>query len=448
MIHATKLLAEFVYNLKFENIKKSDVEYTKLLIMDYFAASFAGIKVNKVYNRAVEEIICGMGGKEEASVLNSAKKLPLLNAAFVNATYAHGADMDDGHKRAMGHVGAHVISAVFALAQTLNVSGKEVLTAIVAGYEIYVRVSAAAQPGLVNRGFHSTGTAGAVACAAACAKLLKLDAKGIYNSMAISVTQASGLMIIAESGQMIKPLNPARAAQGGILSALMTKKGVVGGDFPLESEKGWFHAMTDSVDEGMITKGLGESLEVSQCYFKPYPSCRHTHGGVEAALELRKGININEIEKITLYTYKNAIKIAGQIEIPEKEGDSKFSIHYALACAIARGHFGLSDLALENNGDVIAFVSKIQLVEDPGMEIKEKGIRGARLEITMKDKRVLEKTVLVPKGDPESPFTVEDMKEKLEGCAGKDFGENIADRVIDYVNNIEFQDKFRYIREG
>lgn len=443
MIHATQLLADFVYNLKFEDIKKSDVEYTKLLIMDYFAASYAGIRVNGVFNSAIEDILFEQGGKEEATVLGG-RKLPAMNAAFLNACYAHGADMDDGHKRAMGHVGAHVISAVFAFAETLAVTGQDVITAIVAGYEIYVRTSAAAQPGLVHRGFHSTGTAGVIACAAACAKLLKLDAKGIYNAMAVSVTQANGLMIIAESGQMIKPINPARAAQGGILSALLVKNGVEGGVFPLESEKGWFHAMTDRVDEEMITKGLGEKFEVSQCYFKPYPSCRHTHAGIEAGLELRKNIDSRDIESVKLYTYRNAIQIAGQIVVPEKDGDSKFSIHYSLACAILRGHFNLSDLELENNEDIIEFAKRIELIEDESMEIKEKGIRGARCEFTMKDGKVLSKTVSVPKGDPESPFTIGDMREKLMGCISSENPEETAEKVISYVNDIENQDKFQY----
>ena len=444
MIHATQMLADFVYGLKYEDIKKSDVEYTKLLIMDYFAASYAGFRINTVFNSAVKKIIYEAGGREESTAFIDGKKLPAMNAAFINACYAHGADMDDGHKRAMGHVGAHVISAVFALAETLEVTGKDVICAIIAGYEIYVRVSAAAQPGLVHRGFHSTGTAGAVACAAACAKLLGLDSKGIYNAMAVSVTQAGGLMIIAESGQMIKPINPARAAQSGILSALLVKNGVEGGVFPLESEKGWFHAMTDSVDENMITDGLGEKLEVSQCYFKPYPSCRHTHAGIEAALELRKKADISKIKSVKLYIYKNAIKIAGQIVVPEKEGDSKFSIHYSLACAVLRGHFNLSDLELANNEDIVEFTKKIELIEDSEMEIKEKGIRGARCEFIMENGQVLSKTVLVPKGDPESPFTIEDMKEKLNGCIPENSDSGLADRVIDYVNNIEFQKKFKY----
>lgn len=416
MTNATEKLSAYVHDLHFENIPKKDVDYLKLLLLDYFAASYAGKKVNAVFNQAMESIFFDMGGKEEATVLFSEKRLPAQSAAILNATYAHGADMDDGHKRAMGHVGAHVFSAVFAFAEALEVTDEDVIEAIVAGYEVYIRTSAAAQPGLAKRGFHSTGTAGAIACAAACAKLLKLDEKGIYNAMAIAVTQASGLLIVAESGQTVKPINPAKAAQSGIISALLAKNGVIGATDPLESEKGWLHAMTDKVDDSMITNGLGTKNEIAQCYFKPYPSCRHTHCGIEAAIKIHERSK-KPIEKVELFIYENAIKIAGLIVHPSTDDDAKFSIHYTLSCALINGSFGLSDLAVEKAGTAVnETIEKITLISDPEMENREKGIRGARIKVYFEDGSEDEETVLVPKGDPEVPFTLDDMREKLKSC--------------------------------
>lgn len=445
MISATKLLSEYVYNLPFDNIPKQDLTYTRLLILDYFAASYAGRKVNHVFNHAMENIFFDMGGKEEATVLFSEKKLPMQSAAILNATYAHGADMDDGHKRAMGHVGAHVISAVFAMAETLDVTEQDVVEAIVAGYEVYIRISAAAQPGLARRGFHSTGTAGAVACAAACAKLLKLSCNGIYNAMAIAVTQGSGLLIVAESGQTIKPINPAKAAQSGIISALLAKNGVIGATNPLESEKGWFHAMTDKVDESMITNGLGERNEISQCYFKPYPSCRHTHCGIEAAIRVHDRSQGKAISCINLYIYENAIKIAGQITHPQTDDDAKFSIHYTLACALVNGRFGLDDLAVDKAGDTVnTLIDRITLIHDPSMENREKGIRGARVEVYFEDGTTDEETIPVPKGDPEVPFTLDDMREKLSSCCNGLLNEQGQKELIENVMRFGSEKRFAY----
>ncbi len=445
MVCATKMLATYVHKLQYQDIPRPDLEYMKLLLLDYFAASYAGRKVNTVFNRAMEQIFFDMGGKAEATVQFSDEKLPAQSAAILNATYAHGADMDDGHKRAMGHVGAHVFSAAFAFAETLNVTQQEVIEAIVAGYEVYIRVSAAAQPGLAKRGFHSTGTAGAVACAAACAKLLKLGEDGIYNAMAIAVTQASGLLIVAESGQTVKPINPAKAAQSGIISALLAKNGVIGATNPLESQKGWFHAMTDRVDETMITRGLGTANEISQCYFKPYPSCRHTHCGIEAAQRIFARNRGRQIERVRLYIYENAIRIAGQILHPANDDDAKFSIHYTLACALVKGSFGLEDLAVQQAALAVdELIDRIELVEDSSMEDREKGIRGARVEVFFTGGERDEETVPVPKGDPEVPFTLADMRQKLADCCRGLLSREGQERLVDNVMRFGTEERFVY----
>ena len=130
MTHLTEILADFVADLKYEDIPESVVETTKTYILDYYAACFAGIKINTKFNEIMEDIFFETGGKEESSVLCKKIKLPVGNAAFMNAVYAHGADMDDGNRKAMGHVAAHVMSTVFSLAETLDVSGKDIITAI------------------------------------------------------------------------------------------------------------------------------------------------------------------------------------------------------------------------------------------------------------------------------------------------------------------------------
>ena len=443
MLETTKILSQYVENLKFNHLTEQDLRYTRMLILDYFAASCGGKKLNRVFNEAIESIFFDMGGSPESTVLFSKQKLPAQSAAILNATYAHGADMDDGHKRAMGHVGAHVFSAVFALAETLQVTEQEVMEAIVAGYEVYIRISAAAQPGLARRGFHSTGTAGGIACAAACAKLLKLDAVGIHHAMAIGATQGSGLLIVAESGQMVKPINPAKAAQTGILSALLAQRGVIGAAYPLESKKGWFHAMADQIDESMIIKGLGERNEISQCYLKPYPSCRHTHCGIEGAVRIYGRNKGKQVSKVNLYIYQSAIQIAGQITHPETDDDAKFSIHYTLACALAHGGFGLDDLNMACVGaEVNDLIDKINLIHDPDMENRERGIRGARIQVLFADGTVDEETIPVPKGDPEVPFTLDDMRKKLSACC-KDFldekGQNhLVERVLEFGRGRQF----------
>ena len=286
----TSRLSRFIADLRYEQLPEAVVEQVKLFIADYYAACFAGYRINTGLNAPVLELMLEMGGSEESTVLFSDKKLPASNAAFINAAYAHGADMDDGNRKAAGHIGTHVMAAVFALAEARNANWKDVVTAIVAGYEVFNRVAGAAQPSLYNKGFHSTGVGGSLACAAACAKLLNLDEKGIYNAVSLSAIQSSGLIIIDESGQGCKPINPANAARTGVISAQLAQKGLESSRNPLESKKGWFNAFSDGIDEEVLFGQLGETYTICESYLKLYPSCRHTHCCIDGILALREEI--------------------------------------------------------------------------------------------------------------------------------------------------------------
>jgi len=197
----TKRISDYVANLKFEQIDSTTLEQVKLFIADYIAACYAGYRINKELNDATLAILLHDGGAEESSVFMSHQKLPSTSAAFMNAVYAHGADMDDGNRKSAGHIATHVMPSVFAVAQATNAKWKDVIAAIVAGYDVFNRVAGAAQPSLYAKGLHSTGIAGGIACGAACAKLMGLDADGIYSAISLAALQSSGLLMIDESGQ-------------------------------------------------------------------------------------------------------------------------------------------------------------------------------------------------------------------------------------------------------
>ena len=322
-------------------VNEKDKEQLHTLIIDFFAASYAGYKQNRFFNEAVGKAVYPQGGAEEASVFLQDRKYPARLAAFMNALYGHGAELDDGNKKAAGHAGVHLIPAVFALAEKLGSSNEDVLTALAAGYEAYIRVSSAAQPGLVARGFHSTGMAGTLACAAACARLYHLDAQGIEDAIALATTMTGGLLSYGDSRPAIKPLNPGKAAENGVFAAMLAHEGVQGPTEALEGPNGWFHAVTDQVHEEFL-KGA-DHLLLHDCYFKLYPSCRHTHCGIDAAVALHSKVKAEDIEEVRVYIYPNAIKLAG-IKVPKDQDETKFSIQYTLACALLNGSYGIADM--------------------------------------------------------------------------------------------------------
>lgn len=433
-----KIICDYAAKLRFEDLPAQTVVNTRQFLLDYYAAVLAGYRINRQLNTVVTDYILSMRGAEEATVFFSDRKAPCAQAAYLNACYAHGADMDDGNRKAMGHIGATVISAALAVAETCGATETEVLTAIVAGYDVFCRLGAAVQPGLVHRGFHSTGTVGALASAVTAAKLMKLDADGIYHALAMSVTMSSGLMLVTESGQAVKALNPAKAAQNGIEAAVFAKRGIVGGAYPLDSSKGWFHAMSDTVAYDQITDGLGETFCVDESYLKPYPSCRHTHGVVQAIDDLRKeyGFAASDVREIRVRIYENAIRIAGCITCPDNTEDTKFSIAYAAACMLVLGHFMLDDLDLTSvPPEVLAATDKIVLISDPTMENRDAGVRGCSVEIELQDGTIREKTILIPKGDAQNRFTDDELEQKLRDCGKGLASEELTQAILRYTRH-------------
>lgn len=197
------------------------------------------------------------------------------------------------------------------------------LLALATGYEAYIRISSAAQPGLVARGFHSTGVAGTLACAAACARLYHLDAQGIEDAIALATTMTGGLLSYGDSRPAIKPLNPGKAAENGVFAAMLANAGVQGPSESLESQNGWFNAVTERYDADCL-KG-SDHLLLHDCYIKLYPSCRHTHCGIDAGVALHEKVNASDIKSVNVNIYPNAIKLAG-IPYPKDQDETKFSI--------------------------------------------------------------------------------------------------------------------------
>lgn len=422
-------------------LNSKDKEQLRTLMIDFFAAAYAGYQQNRDFNEAVERIIYQQGGKEESSVFLQQKKYPVRQAAFMNSVYGHGAELDDGNKKAAGHAGVHLIPAVYALADKLGSKNEDVLLALATGYEAFIRISSAAQPEIVARGFHATGMTGTLACAAACARLYGLDAQGIEDAIALATTMTGGLLSYGDSRPAIKPLNPGKAAENGVFAAMLANAGVQGPTEALEGQNGWFHAVTDQVHTEFLRGS--DHLLLHDCYFKIYPSCRHTHCGIDAAVKLHKKINTKEIEKVLVYIYPNAIKLAG-IKIPKDQNETKFSIQYTLACALLYGSYGVVDMDPPRlSSDVLKLIEKTSLVPDPSMEDRTRGIRGTRVEITLEDGTKLEETVLFPRGDPENPLTRNDIIDKLRSCASGLADDNTLLRLVDSIEKIEGRTTFQ-----
>jgi 2-methylcitrate dehydratase PrpD len=437
----TDLLSDYIHKLRYEDLPKDVIESAKLFLLDYLASAMAGYKINKTFNEALWNVVGGMGGKKESRVFFHEAKLPAPNAALLNAAVGHGADMDDGNRTAQGHPGVAVMPVALSLAEAHRLTGREAIAAIVVGYDIFVRLATAINPSHLSRGFHTTGTVGTIAAGGAAAKALNLNIAQARNALSFSALQAAGLLEVAESGQMAKPLHPAKAAFNGILSARLAEAGAEGPREPLEGRKGFIKAFTDHVDLDILLKGLGKDFRICSCYIKLYPACRHTHAAIDAASNLRSGGLPSPalLEKVKVHVYPAAINLTGTIYEPKSEDEAKFSLAYTVATALTKGNFTLQDLNVAKSFDraTRALVSKIEIISDPLLENRAANIRGARVELVMKNGTTRQVEVKLPKGEPEVPVTFEDIEVKMASCADTVFPEERLKAIARTVKKLD-----------
>ena len=420
-MNTSRKLAEFAGSLKLADVPESIAENVRIRILDYIASAAAGYKVNRAMNDIVLNVLMQQGGEEQCSLLMSDKRLPAAAAAYYNAFVCNGADMDDGHMLANGHPGVCVIPAVLALGEWRGLAYEDIAAAIIAGYEVFIRLAGAMAPSHLRRGFNGTGTSGTVAAAAACARALGLDTERVHAAIGLAATSASGLMELNESGQAMKPINPAKSACNGMMCALLAEGGAVGPEAPLDGSKGYFRAFADEVDKDSAVRGLGTEFLMDTAYIKLYPACRHMHAMVDCGAELyrRGGVRAGDVKRIRLCTYPASEKLTGLIRFPSGEDEAKFSLTYAAAVALTTGGFTLDDLykAADMSGEVHGLIEKMDIVVCPELENRAKMLRGARMEIETLGGEILTAEVKVPKGEKSCPLGDGDLFRKLSACA-------------------------------
>ena len=440
-MNISHILAEFVSSVRAEALPEEIAGNVKLRILDLLAAAAAGERLNDDMNRVMLKTLLQQGGEAQSSLLFQRQKLSAAQAAFYNAFVVSGAEMDDGHMLANGHPGVTTIPGVLALAQWRGCSWADVVAAIVAGYDVYIRLSNAVLPSHMQRGFYGTGTVGTIAAAAAAARVLGLDAEKTHVAIGLAAASASGIMEFNESAQEMKPINPANAAYKGVVCALMAENGAVAPDAPLDGKRGFFKAFADQADPSQITDGLGEVFLIDTSYIKLYPACRHLHAMVDCGVQIRDSgrFNAENVEKITLYTYPNSEKLTGAIRHPKNLVEAKFSLTYAASMALLNGNFTLKDL--DNWAQIPeaahTLIDQMEIVVDPNLEIREKQIRGARMEVLTKDGTGLTSAVDVPKGEKAFPLTDADMRKKLAACAEGVLPQERCGKIFDMALNLE-----------
>jgi len=424
-VNETRTLAEFVARLRYEDLPQAVVEQAGRIIVDTVGCAVSAWAEDPAKSRIALELARLYPSDHGASVIGVAgvKSQPAF-AALANGILANAADNDDTHKLALLHTGSVVVPPALALAQTERLSGRDLILALVAGYEVAVRVGMAVMPSHY-RFWHSTATNGTFGAAACAAKALKLDVDGVQRALGLAGTQAAGLNTFFESGDMTKSIHPGKAAFNGILSAQLAQLGATSPPSILEHPKGYLNAYSTEPKPQQLVDRLGTAWEILQNGFKYFPSILASHSPIQATLAIvhKHAIDPAQIERITNETY-NTVKSHFSNKDVSTVMAARVSVPYCIAIAAIDGKLTQAQFAPARINDPLVrkVLANTEVIADAALNELYPDKFPARVTITLKSGASFQETVLFPKGDPQDPLSKGDIEAKFSGNAAAMLG--------------------------
>lgn len=440
MTSATTQLAAFAAALRFEDIPEPVVRKTEDLLVDWFGSAVAGHGSRPV--ESIKRFAQAMGPASGASevIIDRTRTSPYL-AAMANAAASHVAEQDDVHNGSVFHPATIVFPAAVAVAQAVGASGKQLLAASVVGYEVGIRVGE-----FLGRShyriFHTTGTAGTLAAAAAVGHLLGLNAQQMQHALGSAGTQSAGLWEFLRTAADSKQLHTAHAAAAGLMSAYLAKDGFTGAAEILEGPQGMAAGMSSDADPARLVDGLGTRWTIAETSFKYHASCRHTHPAADALLHVMQTHKLKpaDIARVVTHVHQGAIDVLGPVVRPTTVHQSKFSMGTVLGLVAQFGHAGLAEFDDHFLSDVTQVLrDKVEMALDPEVDGAYPKRWIGKVTVTTTDGRVLHGRVDEPKGDPGNTLSRQEITDKAIRLATYSQGATEADmrRAVDALWQVE-----------
>ncbi len=406
-------LAAFAAHLRFEHLPQAVVRKTEDLLVDWFGSAVAGHGSRPVASIARFAQVMGAGQGAAEAIVSRTSNSPYW-AAMANAAASHVAEQDDVHNGSVFHPATVVFPAAVAVAQAMGASGRDLLTASVAGYEVGIRVGE-----FLGRShykvFHTTGTAGTLAAAAAVGHLLKLDAQQMLHALGSAGTQAAGLWEFLRTAADSKQLHTAHAAAAGVMAAYLAQDGFTGAAQILEGPQGMAAGMSSDADPAKLVDGLGTRWATAETSFKYHASCRHTHPAADALLQVMQQHRLQpgDLAGVVTHVHQGAIDVLGPVVRPVTVHQSKFSMGTVLALVAQFGHAGLAEFDQHFLSDATqALRDKVTMQLDAEVDGAYPRRWIGKVTVTTTDGRVLHGRVDEPKGDPGNTLSRDEITAK------------------------------------
>jgi 2-methylcitrate dehydratase PrpD len=406
-------LAHFAATLRTNDVPAPVLRRTEDLLLDWIGSTLAGKGARPV--QSIARFWLAQGPADGASeVLIQRRGSSPMVAAAINAAASHVAEQDDVHNGSVFHPAAVVFAPALAVAQALQRSGSELLTAAVAGYEVGIRVGE-----FLGRShykvFHTTGTAGTLAAAAAVGVLLRLTPQQMAHAFGSAGTQSAGLWEFLRDGADSKQLHTAHAAAAGLSAAYLAADGFTGAARILDGARGMAAGMSSDADPLRLTDRLGTRWATAETSFKFHASCRHTHPAADALLELMREARLaaSDIAQVTARVHQGAIDVLGPVTDPQTVHQSKFSMGTVLALVALHGRAGMTEFdAHYRDPATLALRDRVRMALDAEVDAAYPARWIGKVEVTTRDGRRLTARVDEPKGDPGNTLSRSELEDK------------------------------------
>ncbi|WGT64452.1 MmgE/PrpD family protein [Variovorax paradoxus] len=416
--HPSKVLATFAAELKFADIPAPVLRRTEDLMLDWLGSVLAARTARPV--RSIERFAQMMGPANGPSeILTSRRTSSPVFAALVNAAASHYVEQDDVHNGSVFHPAAVVIAPALAVAQSIGATGAQLLAAVVAGYEVGIRVGE-----FLGRShyktFHTTATAGTLAAAAAVGSLLKLTPQQMLHAFGSAGTQSAGVWEFLRDAADSKQLHCAHAAASGLMSAYLAQDGFTGAAKVLEGAQGLGVGMSSDADPARLTDRLGTRWALAETSFKYHASCRHTHPAADALLHVmtQHGLKPDDVARVTTHVHQGAIDVLGRVTVPATVHQGKFSMGTVLGLIAVHGRAGLGEFDRDFLApEVAAFRDKVAMELDAEVDTAYPARWIGKVSVQTRDGRMLQGRVDEPKGDPGNTLSRAEIEDKMQRLA-------------------------------
>ena len=442
--------AQFIAQTEYASLPLDVVKTAEGRLIDILGAALAGAYHWEYKNNFLSA--CRRLGVGDTAVFTEGKReFPLSRAAMINATFAHVIELDDGHRNAGVHCGAAVIPLALTLGNALNCTGREIITAIVIGYDIVYRLASAMTPCQTQKGFHPSGNDNTIGCMAVAGKLMRLNERQLANGLGFSALYASGLMEATITGQASKCIQVGNAVYNGLMSAFYAAENLEGTPTAFEGKSGFFNVKSENVSVEDVCRELGERFLIGDTYCKLYPSARHSQPAIEAVLDLVEeyGFDWSDVLEVEVGTYQLAYDMTGIIKTPKNPGEARFSLPYGVALALHDQRFDIERLKAPYISDPIniGLAKLVNVTVDPEVQAVYPRRRGARVKVFLKDGRILRKEIYELKGSPENPIGWNRLEKKFKENAGCILGEEETQRLLRLIEEADSLDSVSEIMD-